>query len=121
GKQPQLLYDEAVNGRAIKCISMLLPRMPTQHHYKVIFMLRPIAEVVASQQAMIHRLGSKGAEFDPEQLARGLRAHREEIRQWAAAASNIDLLEVDYPSLVNAPTPVIAEVVTFLGPERLRN
>jgi predicted AlkP superfamily phosphohydrolase/phosphomutase/tetratricopeptide (TPR) repeat protein len=121
GKQPELLDDEAVNGRAIKCISMLLPRMPAQHHYKVIFMTRPIAEVVASQQAMISRLGSKGSELDPEQLARGLRAHREEIRQWASAAPHIELLEVDYPSLVNTPTPVIAEVVKFLGPERLPN
>ena len=139
GKQPELLDDETVNGRAIKCISMLLPRMPArkhvpddhrglayarmpaQHHYKVIFMLRPIEEVVASQQAMISRLGSKGAEVDPEQLARGLRAHREEIRQWATAAPNIDLLEVDYPSLVKAPAPIIAELVKFLGPERLPN
>ena len=121
GKQPELLDDETVNGRAIKCISMLLPRMPAQHHYKVIFMLRPIEEVVASQQAMISRLGSKGAEVDPEQLARGLRAHREEIRQWASPAPHIELLEVDYPSLVKAPAPIIAELVKFLGPERLPN
>ena len=37
GKRPELLDDQAVNGRAIKCISMLLPRMPLQHNYKVIF------------------------------------------------------------------------------------
>ena len=95
--------------------------MPAQHHYKVIIMLRPIAEIVASQQAMIHRLGSKGAEFDSEQLARGLRAHREEIRQWASTAPHIDLLEVDYPSLVKEAAPVIAELVTFIGRERLPN
>ena len=52
GKRPELLDDETVKGRAIKCISMLLPTMPLQHDYKVIFMTRPIAEVVASQHAM---------------------------------------------------------------------
>ena len=84
GKKPELLDDEAVEGRAIKCISMLRA-MPPQHQYKVIFMTRPIAEVVASQQAMTTRLGTKGANLDLEELERGLRAHRE-IRRWGAAA-----------------------------------
>ena len=76
GKQPELLDDEAVNGKAVKCVSMLLPRMPAKHDYKLIFMRRPIAEVLASRQAMITRLGTKGADLDAEQLSRGLRASR---------------------------------------------
>ena len=63
GKDRSARY-ETVKGRAIKCISMLLPRMPLQHDYKVIFMIRPIAEVVASQHAMTTRLGTKGANLD---------------------------------------------------------
>ena len=98
---------------------MLLPAMPAQHHYKVIFMLRPIEEVVASQRAMTSRLGNKGAELDPEQLERGLRAHREEIRKWASAAPHIEWLEIDYPSLVDAPAPAIAKIVKFLGPRAI--
>ncbi len=121
GKHPELLDDEAVAGRAIKVISMLLPRMPAQHEYKVIFMLRPLEEVVASQQAMTSRLGTKGAELDADQLARGLRAHRDEIRRWAMTTPHIQLLEVNYPSLVRDPGPVIAELVKFLGAERLPN
>ena len=64
---------------------MLLPEMPAKHQYKVIFMTRPIAEVVASQRAMTVRLGTKGADLDSAQLARGLRAHREDVRRWATA------------------------------------
>ena len=120
-KKPELLDDEAVAGRAIKCISMLLPRMPEKHHYKVIFMLRPIAEVVASQQAMTTRLGTTGAKLDPEQLERGLRAHREEVRRWAASSPEIEWLEIDYPSLVRDPAPAIARLVEFLGRENLPN
>ncbi|HEY1582889.1 MAG TPA: alkaline phosphatase family protein, partial [Chthoniobacterales bacterium] len=33
-KKPELLDDEAVDGRAIKCISMLLPALPENHQYK---------------------------------------------------------------------------------------
>ena len=121
GKKPELLDDETVEGRAIKCISMLLPVLPEKHQYKVIFMLRPIAEVVASQQAMTTRLGTKGANLDPEQLERGLRAHREEMRKWATNAPHIEWLEIDYPDLVRDPVPPIAKLAGFLGPERLPN
>ena len=120
-KKPELLDDEAVEGRAIKCISMLLPALPEKHQYKVIFMLRPIAEVVASQQDMTTRLGTKGAQLDSEQLERGLRAHREEMRRWAKNTPNVELLEVDYPVLVRDPAPAIAKLLEFLGSERLPN
>ena len=120
GKRPELLDDQAVNGRAIKCISMLLPRIPTQHQYKVIFMTRPIEEVVASQRPpWLTRLGTKGANLDREQLERGLRAHRAEVRKWAAAAPHIDWLEIDYPALVREPAPAIEQLREFLGAEHL--
>ncbi len=121
GKKPELLDDPAVDGRAIKCISMLLPQLPARHQYKVIFMTRPVAEVVASQQAMTSRLGTKGAELDSEQLERGLRAHREEVRRWAAAAPHIEWLEIDYPALVRDAAPALAKLREFLGAERLPN
>ncbi len=119
GKKPELLDDPAVDGRAIKCISMLLPQLPTQHQYKVVFMTRPIAEVVASQAAMTARLGTKGANLDREQLERGLRAHRAEVRKWAAAAPHIEWLEIDYPALVREPAPAIEQLREFLGAEHL--
>jgi hypothetical protein len=121
GKKPELLDEAAVEGRAIKCISMLLPALPEKHLYKVIFMLRPIAQVVASQRAMTTRLGTKGANLDSEQMERGLRAHREEIRKWATNTPHIEWLEIDYPALVSDPAPAIAKLVKVLGPDRLSN
>ncbi len=120
-RKPELLGDESVAGRAIKCISVLLPQMPARHRYKVIFMTRPIAEVVASQQAMTARLQTKGANLETGQLERGLRAHREEVRKWATAAPHIEWLEISYPALVQNPAPAIAELIRFLGQERLPN
>ncbi len=121
GKKPELLDDPAVAGRAIKCISMLLPQLPEQHQYKVIFMTRPIAEVVTSQEAMTKRLGTKGAQLERAQLERGLRAHRAEVRKWAEAAPYIEWLEIDYPALVREPAPAIAQLREFLGIELLPN
>ena len=119
GRKPELLDEEGLDGYAIKCISMLLQSMPIKHSYKVIFMTRPIEEVVASQGKMIGRLGSKGAELDPEQLQRGLVSHRNEILSWMKRAPHIQFVEVDYPALVENPSAVIAQLAEFLGPERL--
>ena len=78
GKKPELLDDPAVEGNAIKCISMLPPHLPPQHQYKVIFMTRPIEEVIDSQETMTTRLGTKSAELDPRaNRARIARASRE--------------------------------------------
>ena len=96
GKKPELLDEEWFDGRGIKCVSMLLPPWPLRHNYKVIFMTRPIEEMVASQHAMTTRLGTKGASLEPEQLERGLRAHREEVQKWAQTAPHIEWLEVEY-------------------------
>ena len=121
GKKPELLDDPAVAGRAIKCISMLLPHLPPQHAYKVIFMTRPIAEVATSQVAMTTRLGTTGAPLEREHLERGLRAHRAEVRKWAVNMPHIEWLEIDYPALVRTPAPALAQVVEFLGAEHLPN
>jgi len=120
-KKPELLDDAEVEGRAIKCISMLLPALPTKHQYKVIFMMRPIAEVLASQQAMTSRLGTKGAALAHDQLERGLRAHREEMRRWGKTTPDVEWLDVSYPALMRDPAPIVAQLMEFLGAERLPN
>ncbi|HEY2799216.1 MAG TPA: alkaline phosphatase family protein [Chthoniobacterales bacterium] len=118
-KKPELLDEEGLEGRAIKCISMLISSLPLKHSYKVIFMTRPIEEVVDSQRKMIGRLATKGAELEVDQLQRGLTAHRNEIRQWLKNAPHMDFIEINYPALVSNPQPQIAQLVEFLGLERL--
>ncbi len=116
---PEILDDAAITGKAIKCISMLLPKLPPQHRYKVIFMVRPLEEVVASQREMTARLGTRGAALDAEQLARGLHAHRDDTLQWLARTPHMEHLEVSYPALVRDPAPCIARLAAFLGADRL--
>jgi predicted AlkP superfamily phosphohydrolase/phosphomutase/tetratricopeptide (TPR) repeat protein len=119
GKNAELLDDDALVGRAIKCISILLPQMPAKHDYKVIFMQRPIEEVVASQRRMVKQLGEKGAELETKDLMRGLHAHRDEVRSWLRVAPHMECIDVDYPVLLSAPEPVIEQIVEFIGRERL--
>ncbi|MEP6810961.1 MAG: tetratricopeptide repeat protein, partial [Chthoniobacterales bacterium] len=118
-KTPELLDEAGLEGRAIKCISMLLPQLPPQHRYRVIFMTRAIEEVVASQGAMVKRLATKGAQLADEQLERGLTVHRNETRSWLANAPHVDFIEIDYRALIQDAPAAAARVVEFLGAERL--
>src|SRR5947207_7639439 len=55
-KQPNRI-DEA-EGKAVKVISQLLLSLPRGRTYKLIFMERPLPEVLASQDEMLKRRGS---------------------------------------------------------------
>jgi tetratricopeptide (TPR) repeat protein len=118
-KKPELLDRDEFNGTAIKCISMLLPKMPSKHGYKVIFMMRPIEEVAASQGAMVNRLQRQGAELEPEQLEHGLTAHRDETRSWLRTAPHVQFMEVHYPKLMQDPEAEAQRVAQFLGTDYL--
>ena len=54
-KDPRIL--EKAKGKAVKVISALLPSLPKKHRYKILYMERPVAQVVDSQWAMLARQG----------------------------------------------------------------
>jgi hypothetical protein len=58
-KDPACIAE--AEGKAVKVISQLLLSLPANHEYRVIFMQRPLHEVMASQDEMLRRRGT----FDP--------------------------------------------------------
>jgi tetratricopeptide (TPR) repeat protein len=118
-RKPELLDGEGMDKKAIKSLSMLLKKMPTNHDYKVIFMMRPIEEVVASQAKMIQRLETEGAKLDQHDLIRGLTSHRDDTLRWLTGARHVEVLEIDYPALVRSPSEVLPRIAAFLGTELL--
>jgi hypothetical protein len=55
-------------GKGVKIVAPLLPSLPRDRRYRVIFMERPLAEVVASQRAMLERLRKSGVDTSDERL-----------------------------------------------------
>src|SRR5438876_9390820 len=49
------------DGKAVKVIYSLLYDLPRDRQYKVIFMERPIVEVLRSQRTMVARRGTRGS------------------------------------------------------------
>jgi len=101
-------------GKAVKMVYLLLLDLPPDHEYRVVFMRRNLDEVLASQKAMLDRLG-KASPLDDAKMAALFRDQLAKFDAWAKTRPNLKLLDISYNDAVADPAPVAAEVNRFLG------
>jgi hypothetical protein len=110
-KQPHRI-DEA-EGRAVKVISQLLLSLPRGREYKLIFMERPLSEVLASQDEMLKRRGSTES-VDHELLTRAFRDHIRDVVSWLEEREDIPICRMGYRKVLNDPSGGAQIVRDFL-------
>jgi len=102
-------------GKAVKMVYRLLYDLPPDYSYQLILMQRSMAEVLASQQKMLQRLGTADPKVGLEQMGRLLRRELNECEAWLAKQPNFSILPVSYNKLVADPAPIADEINRFLG------
>ena len=102
-------------GKVVKIISSLLPSLPKQFEYRVIFMCRPLEEVVASQNRMLERLGKEVPPTPTASVVAAFEEHLRKIKSWLSQQPNIAVLYVDYLEVLQAPKEQVARISGFLG------
>lgn len=112
-------------GKAIKIISALLRHLPSTYSYKVIFVERHMAEVLASQRKMLARRAAHAAQLsgaekndttvDDAEMTKLFAQHLQETRQWLAQQANFAVLYVHYSDLLRDPATQAAQINQFLG------
>jgi len=105
--------DQAAGG-AVKVISALLEHLPGGYRYKVVFMERRLAEVLASQKKMLSNRQEASRTSDEEMEAEFSR-HLAAVKYWLARQPNIEVLYVDHHTLLEAPEEGCRRVAAFLG------
>jgi predicted AlkP superfamily phosphohydrolase/phosphomutase/tetratricopeptide (TPR) repeat protein len=110
-KNPRLIEQAA--GKVIKIVSALLPNLPPKHRYKIIFMHRPVDEVVASQWKMLERHGQQ-PKSEKAHLIATQETHVAQLVATLRQSPRIDLLEVNYPAMVADPAAGMAALAAFL-------
>ena len=105
---------DGANGKIVKVISALLEHLPPQRRYKVLFMEREIKEILASQQKMLHRRGEAPGSPDGE-METQFREHLRLTKYWLARQPNMDVLYVDYNTLVEKPEAYGQTIADFIG------
>ena len=106
---------EQARGRAVKVIHLLLRHLPADRPYCVIFMLRDLREVLASQRAMLKDSGRSGALIPDDKLACVFERQLLEVRQWLAERPNFRVLYVNYREVVSDPAAAAQTIARFLG------
>jgi hypothetical protein len=103
-------------GKAVKMVHLLLLDLPCEgYFYRVLLMKRRMAEVLASQRAMLQRQGKSGAALSDEQLSQVFVAQLKRVENWLKGQSHFVVLPVDYNELVADPAPQVAAINEFLG------
>jgi hypothetical protein len=101
-------------GKAVKVVSALLQYLPRQHTYKIIFMQRPLPEVLASQAVMLQRRGAQGGQAADQTLATVFGQHLERTERWLAAQKHMQSLPIDYHATIAQPGDTATRVARFL-------
>jgi hypothetical protein len=110
----QAWLDDA-EGKVVKMVYRLLYDLPGSHRYRVVFMLRPLEEVIASQEEMLRRLGKPSGDISPEQMAAIYRRQLEDVRTWLGKQANFDVLYVRYHDVLGDTERVVHQLNAFLG------
>ena len=106
---------EEAEGKAVKVISQLLFALPSGHEYSIIFLQRPLEEVVASQAEMIRRRGTTGGALPPAALTAGLRAHLNQVNAWLKDREDTAVHRVEHHDVLREPLRVCESIQQFLN------
>jgi hypothetical protein len=107
-------WMEGAQGKVVKIISALLEHLPARYQYRVIFMERSLAEVLASQKKMLSNRAKESAIQDDEMQAQ-FQKHLGAVKFWLARQPNIQVLYVDYNKMLVAPEPACQAIADFIG------
>jgi len=106
---------DGVRGKAVKIISFLLRDLPETHTYKVIFLHRNMAEVLASQRKMLQARGAPPDAIPDERMARGYREHLDTVKRLLAQRPCFEVLDLDYRDVVARPLEQATRIAQFVG------
>jgi len=111
-KNPAVM--EQAEGKAVKVISQLILSLPAGHEYRVIFMQRPLPEVMASQDEMLRRRGTFDPSVNNSAMVNAFRDHLFRVNTWLNRQTNLKLLRVSYHDVLSDPKGLSGQIAQFL-------
>ena len=102
-------------GKVVKIISFLLPHLPDNINFKVIFVIRDIDEVIASQNKMLVRRGEPTDTTSDEKMKRNYAMHLRKVKYQLKNSPNIDVLYLNHRDVIQAPKEQAIQLNRFLG------
>jgi len=110
-----LRWLAGARGRGVKILSPLLTYLPDAYNYRVIFMQRPLAEVIASQDVMLTRAGERTDVAPRERVLQECEVHLRGVQALLARRPCFETLFVEYGEVITDPRAAAARIATFAG------
>lgn len=110
-------YPECIaeaEGKVVKVISRLLLSLPEGHEYRIIFMQRPLPEVLASQDQMLRRRGTYKEGMNPAAISVAFEEHLREVDAWLRGKPYVKSLSVAYRETLAKPGEIACQISHFL-------
>lgn len=102
-------------GKAVKAISFLLPSLPAGHEYRVIFMQRPLPEILASQEVMLHHRGTAKPGVDNAMIAAKFEKDLGAVNGWLDSKAYVKTLRISYHDVLLEAEDIGKKLSEFLG------
>jgi len=102
-------------GKVVKVISRLLLALPASYEYRVIFMERPLPEVLASQDEMMRRRGTYKEGANTAAISAAFEKHLREVYAWLDSKSYVKSLRIAYHDALSQPEQVSGQIAEFLS------
>jgi LPS sulfotransferase NodH len=101
-------------GKVVKAISKLLLCLPEGHEYRIVFMQRPLPEVLASQDEMLKHRGTYKEGVDPRVIIAAFEKHLREVNAWLESKPYVKVLRVAYHEVLRNREAVAKNLADFL-------
>jgi hypothetical protein len=114
-REGDIFWLPDAKGKAVKVIGALLPYLPSEFDFDVLFMRRAMSEVLASQKKMLENRQEDTEKVSDEDMAKEFEDHLKETFGWMKKQSNIRYVEVNYNQIMDNAAPELEKVAKFLG------
>jgi hypothetical protein len=102
-------------GKAVKIISALLPYLPKDRAYRIIFVRREVSEILASQRKMLVHRGEDPDSMDEAELTAVFDKHLRQLDAWMARQPNMTVMSIRYNDILADPASAVAQINAFAG------
>jgi tetratricopeptide (TPR) repeat protein len=116
GRTPASIWIEQAAGKAVKLVAPLLPHLPPGRPYRILFLERPLQQVLASQTAMLAQSSQPHSRRSERQLAA---AFLQQVNNVGGVLQRhnetVQVLSLEYNGAIEDPAQAAARVNRFLG------
>ncbi len=102
-------------GKCVKIVAPLLQFLPTNFHYKIIFMHRDMNEVLRSQQIMLGKEKDVKNNTFPLMLSEAFKKQLEKANTWIKSMPELSVIHINHHDVINNPIEEAENISSFLS------